>query len=83
MHVFIACENCGAYFQLSGLWAKPTSENMMQRVPFETDADIETTIPNVERPIPFVVEPGDVCFCGQVLNGVYGYRMGIKTPNHV
>jgi len=57
-----------------------TLEIMMQRIPFETDGDIETAITNIERPIPFVVEPGDVCFCGQVLNSVYGYRMGIKTP---
>ena len=52
----------------------------MQRIPFETDADIEMTLPMIKRPIPFVVEPGDAYFSGQIFNGVFGYRMGTKTP---
>ena len=52
----------------------------MEIVRFNTDEDIASVVGSVERPIPFVVEPGEERFCGQVLNGTYGYRMGIRTP---
>ena len=52
----------------------------MNFIPFNADSDIEAAINNIDQPIPFVIESGDVNFCGQVLDGIFGYRRGINTP---
>lgn len=44
-------------------------------------SEIRERIAGIENPIVFIVEEGTGSFCGQVVDGTFGYRVGHQHPN--
>lgn len=43
--------------------------------------DISPYLERVKKPIVLVIDGGNILFCGQILDGLFGYRIGIETGN--
>ena len=54
---------------------------MMKPIRIENLSDVAGCVQDAAEPVVLVIEPGDVSFCGQVIDGLYGFRMGDRTPN--
>ena len=54
---------------------------MHEIIMLETMEDAKAFVQNAYHPIVLMMDPDDVSFCGHVIGDVFGYRMGIETPN--